>query len=122
LRSRSEGGAGTGKFAAEEYLPYIVQSRPQCNLTLSPELKMKVPAATLLVVAIVALIGLSLSAPVTVGQAPAPIAVKWEYLAKNFSELAAMSAEGEQGWELVAVVQQAPAHSGVVAYFKRPKN
>jgi hypothetical protein len=49
-------------------------------------------------------------------------AVKWEYLARNFNELGTMSAEGEQGWELVAVVQQVPAHSGVVAYFKRPKN
>lgn len=85
---------------------------------------MKIPAASMLAVAIAALIGFSLSAPASVGQAPAPATdpVKWEYIAHNYSDAAAMNSVGAQGWELVAVVRHEPPNNSVWAYFKRPKN
>ena len=84
---------------------------------------MRVPAASLVVAVVVAVFGLLLSGPSTVGQAPgpAPTSVQWEYLARSYNELGNMNGEGAEGWELVSVIQQAPEHSGVVAYFKRPK-
>ncbi|QDT74487.1 hypothetical protein I41_36840 [Lacipirellula limnantheis] len=84
---------------------------------------MRVTAASLVIAVIVVVMGQILSGPSTVGQAPgpAPTTVKCEYLARSYNELGNMNGEGAEGWELVSVVQKAPEHSGVVAYFKRPK-
>ena len=85
---------------------------------------MRVPAALLLVAGVFALVGLMQASQETVGQTPAspPALIQWEYHTQVYNEEGNMSPEGEQGWELVAVVRQEPAHSGVIAYFKRPKS
>lgn len=84
---------------------------------------MRVPAAILLAAGVFALASLMHVSQETVGQTPAsvPVVTKWEYHTQLYNEPGNMNPEGEQGWELVAVVQQEPAHSGVIAYFKRPK-
>lgn len=85
---------------------------------------MRVPAALLLVAGVFALVGLTQVSQETLGQAPppVPVAIEWEYHTQLYNEPGNMNAEGEQGWELVAVLRQEPAHSGVIAYFKRPKS
>ncbi len=81
---------------------------------------MRTRFAPLAAVAIVSALAVSVLAPSSVGQAPAPPVAKWEYLTRNVDEAATFTADGKEGWELVAVVRDSHNPAGVFAYFKRP--